>query len=88
MLADAIFTAIVPVVGAVIALIIGRILWKAKGWVWIFMGTLAIFIVEGALRGSANNMLLVVQNSAEILCMLAYLQTKVFLHRWIESNEN
>ncbi len=80
MLPAAIFTAIVPVVGALIALAIGGLLWRAKGWPWMFLGTLVIFLSEGALRGSENVVLLVVQNGAEILYMLAYLQTDAFLH--------
>ena len=81
MLPEAIFTAIVPVVGAVIAILIGGMLWRVKGWPWMFLGTLVIFLAEGALRGSENIVLLVVQNGAEILYMLAYLQTEMFLHR-------
>jgi len=80
MLPEAIFTAIVPVVGAVVALAIGGMVWRARGWPWMFLGTLVIFVSEGALRGSENVVLLVVQNGAEILYMLAYLQTEVFLH--------
>jgi hypothetical protein len=80
MLPEAIFTAIVPVIGAVIALVIGGLVWRARGWPWMLFGTLVIFLSEGALRGSENVVLLVVQNGAEILYMLAYLQTEVYLH--------
>ena len=79
MLTDAIFTAIVPVAGAVVALVIGILLWRRSGWLWMFWGTLVIFIAEGALRGTENVVLLVVQNGGEILYMLAYLQTELFL---------
>jgi hypothetical protein len=84
MLPEAIFTAIVPVVGAIIALVIGGLLWRAQGWPWMFLGTLVIFISEGALRGSENVVLLVVQNGAEILYTLAYLQTEIFLYEKVE----
>ncbi len=76
---DAIFVAIVPVVGALVALVIGALLWRHVCWAWMFLGTLAIFLAEGALRGTENVVLLVVQNGAEILYMLAYLQTELFL---------
>lgn len=79
MLTDAIFTAIVPVVGVIVALVIGILLWRRSGWSWMFWGTLVIFIAEGALRGTENVVLLVAQNGAEILYMLAYLQTELFL---------
>jgi hypothetical protein len=81
MLPEALFTAIVPVVGAVVALVIGGLLWRRTGWAWMFFGTLAIFIAEGALRGTENVVLLVVQNGAEILYMLAYLQAELFLEK-------
>lgn len=81
MLPDAIFTAIVPVVGALVAIVIGILLWRRIGWPWMFWGTLAIFLAEGALRGTENVVLLVVQNGAEILYMLAYLQTELFLEK-------
>ena len=78
---DAIFVAIVPVVGALVALVIGALLWRRAGWQWMFWGTLVIFVAEGALRGTENVVLLVVQNGAEILYMLAYLQTELFFEK-------
>ncbi len=72
-------SALVPVLGALMALVSGIVLWRTRGWPWLFWATLVIFAAEGALRGSENLVLLVVENAAEVIYVLGFIQTELFL---------
>ncbi len=72
-------SALVPILGALMALASGTMLWRTRSWPWLFLGTLAIFAAEGALRGSENLALLVVENAAEVIYVLGFIRTELFL---------